>query len=149
MALPNSGTLAMSTIWAEFAAGSISNFNLRRDGSTNADWCPENGRLGRGHNNCKISHYYGGSSTSCIVGSGGNSIVTSGVWKIHKITTINSTTRFTCVSIASGTSDNNIYRVIVGGGGGGGGGGNSHQNGGASRCGGGGGGADGPAAEVG
>lgn len=141
MALAPNGMLKMTQIWAEFAAGTISNFNLRRDGSTNADWCPKNTSLGRGHNNCAISHYWGASSTSCIVGSGGNSVVTEGVWKIHKITNSNASTRFTVTSIASGGMDNNLYRMITAGGGGGGGGGNAHQqNGGASRCGGGGGG---------
>ena len=139
MALPPNGTLKMSQIWAEYAAGTVQNFNLRKNGSTDNDWCPKNATLGRGHNNCAISHYHGGSSTSCIVGSGGNSVVTSGVWKIHKITNSNASTRFTVTSIASGGTDNNLYRMIVGAGGGGGAGGNSHQiSGGASRCGGGG-----------
>ena len=141
MALPNSGMLKMSQIWAEYAAGTISNFYLTATGSTNNDWCPKNSTLGRDHYNCAISHYYGGSSTSCIVGSGGNSVITSGAWKIHKITSTTATERFTVTSIASGGTDNNLYRVITGGGGGGGGGGDTHQiSGGASRLGGGGGG---------
>lgn len=139
MALPNSGALSMSRIWGEYQGGTVSNFALRKKGSSDNDWCPKNSSLGRGHSNCKISHYYGGSSAGPIVGSGG-STSTNGAWKIHSITNSNANTCFKVTSIASGGIDNNIYRMVVGAGGGGGAGGNSHQiSGGASRCGGGGG----------
>lgn len=139
MALPSTGTLSMKQIWAEYQGGTVRNFRLRTTGSTNNDWCPKNGTLGRGHDNCRISHYRGGSAAGPIVGSGGNT-TTNGVWKIHQLTNSNANTCFTVTSIASGGIDNNIYRIVIGAGGGGGGGGNSHhQSGGASRCGGGGG----------